>query len=83
MAITLKGIRLESLSFSRDEKDGGYTVPQAEYSLITSTDKVVAKQTISGYYGLKLALSAATVKALEDFVALYMKDVRAVTGLEE
>ena len=81
MAITIKGIRVEGLDIKKDE-NGGYGITQAEYSLISSADRVLAKQTIGGYNGLKVEPSASTVKALNDFMAAYKDDVRGVLGLE-
>jgi hypothetical protein len=83
MPITLKGIRLESLTAERDDKTGSLALKTSSYSLISSTDKVLAQQTIGGYNNLVLTPSPETLKALETFLILYKKDITAVLGLEE
>ena len=64
-AITLKGIRLESVGIERNEKSGSLELKAASYSLLSSTDHVLANQTIGGY-GSQVAVvpSASTVGAL-------------------
>ena len=69
------------MSFQRDAENGGFKTPQASYSLISSADKVLAKQTLGGYGGIALEPSAPTKKAFDDFAALYLADVNAVLGL--
>ena len=80
MPITIKGIRIESVTITRD--DDKQKVAAAEYSLISSADKVLAKQTIGGYSGMAIEPSPATVKALECFMISYRADVLAATGLD-
>ncbi len=82
MAITIKGIRLESISLKRNE-DGGNKIETAEYSLISSVDKVLAKQTVGGYGGMVLEPSRGTVAALDAFITAYRADVVGTLGLEE
>jgi hypothetical protein len=83
MPITLKGIRLESLTAERDDKTGNLALKSASYSLLSSADKVLAQQTIGGYNNLAITPSAETLKALEAFLSLYKRDITAVLGLEE
>ncbi len=83
MAITIKGIRIESFTIVKDAEKGVYKIDNAAYSLISSTDAVLAKQTIGGYGGMTLEASAPTVKALQEFVRMYKGDVEMVLGLEE
>lgn len=79
--ITVKGIRIESLTMLKTA-EGDTKIETALYSLISSADKVLAKQTIGGYQGMVVEPSAQTVKALNGFMELYKADVRAVLGLE-
>lgn len=83
MAITIKSARVESLSIERESEDGGYKIKTASYSLISSVDKVLAKQSIGDYGSMKLEPSPQTIKALDEFMRLYRADVSAVLGLEE
>ncbi len=81
MPITIKGIRLETVAIKRNE-DGGTKIESSEYSLISSVDKVLAKQTIGGYGGMVLEPSKETTAALNAFVESYRADVVATLGLE-
>lgn len=83
MAITLKGIRLESLDIQRDKDAGGMKLSSAQYALISSADKVLANQAVGGYGGMVVAASADTLKLLEQFMDSYKRDITAVLGLEE
>jgi hypothetical protein len=82
MAITIKGIRVDWVSFERQEDSGRMGIKDARYSLISSTDHVLATQGIGGYGGLALKPSPQTIKALETFMELYKADVLAVLGLD-
>lgn len=82
MAITIKGIRIETVSLEHNKEDGGYKISSSQYSLISSLDKVLAKQPIGGYGGISLEPSPATLKALSDFISSYQSDVKMVLGLE-
>ena len=82
MPITIKGIRIDDIILKRNEESGRTSIDAASYSLISSTDHVLAKQSIGGYGGLALKASAETIKALEIFVQGYKKDVLAVLGLD-
>lgn len=82
MAITIKGIKIETVSVTRDE-NGGYKVNSSEYSLISSKDTVLAKQSVGGYGGMVMEPSLATKKALETFINGYIADVTALLGLAE
>ncbi len=83
MAITIKGIKLNSFQIVRVEESGDYKIGTAEYSLISSADKVLAKQTIGGYGGLVMEPSMPTKAALDKFIALYVAEVNATLGLTE
>jgi len=84
MPITIRGIRITSLTISRTEE--GKDKIEASYQLISSTDKVLAKERISSEssYGCESAFTASpqTLKSLTDAVTLYRKDVEMSLGLE-
>ena len=82
MAITIKGIRIEGVSLKADAENGGHKIESAQYALISSADRVLAKQSIGGYNDVKLEPSADTVKLLQQFVESYSRDVKNVLGLE-
>lgn len=84
MPITIKGIRIETVNLQRQEKSGTLELKTASYSLLSSSDRVLANQSI-GEYGNQLAVvpSATTVGLLNQFIASYRKDVTTVLGLEE
>lgn len=83
MAITIQGIRLNDIHLEPDNENGGFKIKSAEYALISSTGKVLAKQNIGGYGGLVLEASPATKTALAGFAKLYTTDVQAILGLIE
>lgn len=78
--VTIKGIRFDAVNLTRD--DDGRTKVTATYALISSLDKVLARQSVGGYDGMKLQPSAATEKAFADAIALYRADVCALLGLD-
>lgn len=83
--ITLKGIRLDAINLERDKERGDVAIKYATYSLISSTDKVLADQTIGGSYGgdkVKVEPSPTTVKALADFIAAYKDDINTTLGFD-
>ena len=81
MAITIKGIQVDGVHLEHT-KDG-YGVKQAEYSLISSAGKVLAKQVIGGYQGMVMEPSDATKAALDAFTKSYINDVQTLLGLSE
>ena len=82
MAITIKGIRIDDIAVTWNIERGAFVVSTASYSLISSVDKVLAKQSIGGYGAMVLEPSPDTIKALEAFTASYKRDVTATLGLE-
>lgn len=82
MAITISGIRVNNIHIEPAE-NGGYKIQSAEYSLISSTGKVLAKQAIGGYQGMALEVSTETLQALRLFAESYLKDVQTILGLLE
>ncbi len=83
MAITIQGIRLNDIHLEPDNENGGFKIKTAEYALISSTGKVLAKQTIGGYNGVVLEPSPQTKVALSAFAKQYSTDVQAILGLIE
>ncbi len=83
MAVTINGIRVNDVHIEPDGEHGGYRIKLAEYSLIGSTGKILAKQIIGGYNGMVLEPSHETKKALEVFTKAYVNDVQALLGLLE
>ena len=78
--ITIQGIRIESLKIERSEPTGEDIIT-ASYSLISSTGRVLAKQSIGDYSGMKLQPSASTLKAFGAAIAAYKNDVNSDLGL--
>ena len=83
MAVTIKGIQVNDVHVEPDPQAGGYRIKTAEYSLIGSTGKVLAKQVIGGYQGMVLEPSSETKKALDAFTQSYIRDVQSLLGLLE
>ncbi len=82
MAITIKGIRIKSINIQRSEESGGMELNSAEYCLISSTDRILAKQSIGGYGGVTVSPSQETLELLSKFTESYQKDVTGVLGLD-
>lgn len=86
MPVTIDGIRLNDLHLEPNGdalKADSFNIKSAEYSLIGSTGKVLAKQSIGGYQGLALEPSADTKVLLKALWTSYMKDVQTLLGLLE
>jgi hypothetical protein len=81
-SIGIKGIRVESLSLRRKD-DGGVEVT-ASYALISSADRVLAKQSVGGYGGndMQIVPSPATMKAIDALMLAYRTDVQMVLGID-
>ncbi len=77
--ITIKGIKLGDTHLTRDAE--GLLAVSFSYQLISSLDKVLAKQEIGGYNGVKIQPSATTIAAFEAAIAAYTADVNGVLGL--
>ena len=82
MAITIKGIRLESLDLKLNHEAGTYEVSAGKYSLVSSVEKVIATQDINGYGVLKIQMSPQTWQDLHAFIQSFKADVQAVLGLD-
>ena len=70
------------VTIERSEETGHCAIKEARYSLISSTDHVLASQSIGGYGGLSLKPSPQTIKLLEQFMQAYKADTLAVLGLD-
>lgn len=81
MPITIKGIRIKSLTIST-KNDEGESGVSSSYELLSSEDKVLATQEIGGYNGLKVQPAADTIGKLNDFIKSYKRDINTILGLE-
>lgn len=77
--IGIKGIRVESLDIKFD--DGNATIT-SQYALISTADKVLAKQSVGGYGGMDIKPSASTIGKLNGFLSAYRADLTTVLGLD-
>jgi len=77
--ITIKGVRIDSIKIERSDSTGEQTI-ESSYSILTSANKVVAKQTVGGYNGMKIQPSPATMQAMAAAVRLYQNDIDATLG---
>lgn len=82
MPVTIKGITVNDVHIEPDA-NGVYKISTAVYSLIGSTGKVLAKQTIGGYQGMAVVPSKETQAALDAFTKSYINDVQSLLGLLE
>ena len=81
MAITIKGVRINSISITRKEEDGASEIT-ASYALMSSDDRVLAKQSVGGYSDIKVQPSPNTLKLFREATDAYRADLNAVLGLE-
>jgi hypothetical protein len=77
--IAIKGIKINELAIKLTDEENEIT---GNYSLISSVDKVLAKQSFNGYSDLKMPLSPDTHKALRAFIAHYKMDIQKTIGLD-
>lgn len=86
MAITIKGIRITSLSVIRQD-DGSSDKIEANYQLISSVDKVLAKESLTSKKeygsGEMFVPSITTMKLLADAVTAYKAEVEMSLGIGE
>ena len=83
MAVTITGVRVDAIHLEFNPDSGMTKIDSAQYSLISSAGKVLAKQTIGGYQGMAIEPSPATLKAMDAFSKSYISDVQAILGLME
>lgn len=81
MAITIKGVRVESLTMTRG--DEGSIKISGDYSLISSADKVIARQTFGdGYKSVVVSPTGDTIKKMDDFIRSFKTDLNQTLGME-
>ncbi len=80
MGISIRGIRVNSLSWTMEDSEDKIT---GSYSLMSNEDKVLAKQTFNSYDDIKVAFSAETMKAFNAFVKGAKNDIEGILGLIE
>lgn len=80
MSITIRGVRLDSLSVSHD---GDKEKVTGQYSLMSNQDKALAKQGFNGYSEVKVDFSHNTMKALNALQKGVKEDIEIVLGLIE
>jgi hypothetical protein len=84
MAITVRGIRIKSLSISRN--DEGKDVTTLTYQLMSTKDTVLAEKTMTTgrTYGEEtFALSAPAAEAMRKGVDAVKKEIEISLGFEE
>lgn len=80
MAIGIKGLRIDDVAITT--KESGDEI-QGHYSIISTMDKVIAKQSFNGYNEIKITMSQETQTLLSSFLSSLKKDVETITGLAE
>lgn len=79
MAITIKGAFVTTITIAHDDKQGpGVT---GSYSLMSSNNTVLAKQTFNGYSDVKVPLSNETRERLAKFEVSLQTDVNIALGI--
>ncbi len=80
MSIGIKGLRIDNVAIA--SKEGGNEI-SGNYSIISTTDKIIAKQGFNSYDEVKITMSQETKTALNTFLAALKKDAETTTGLVE
>lgn len=80
--IGIKGVRLVKLEIDLMDKTGSHK-PSGKYEILSTADRVLAKQDIGGYGGIEIPASVETTRLLNQFVASYNRDISTVCGLDE
>jgi len=78
--ISIKGVKVDNVQIKQGDK--GEFIVTGSYSIISSSDKVIATQSFNDYSEIKVGLSQETQKALENFSSLLKTDVEITTGLK-
>jgi hypothetical protein len=81
MGIAIQGIRITSVNVSKDSN--GNEKVEGNYELVSTNDKVLAKQGFNGYNDIKVDMSLETKQALIAFLTGIKKDTMIVLGLTE
>lgn len=81
MPILIQGIKLSKIAMDleSESENGGVT---AEYCLMSTGGKVLAKQSIGGYGGMKIQPGTESQILLNKFVESYKADIQKVLGLD-
>lgn len=81
MALAVQGIRIPSVNIARDN-DGANQV-LGSYELISTTDRVLCKQSFNGYNDMKITWSNETMAALNALLLSIKKNVQTTLGINE
>jgi hypothetical protein len=81
MALAIQGIRINSIDI--DPTGEGKNRIKGSYSLMSTADKVLAKQAFNGYNDIEVAFSAETVSALNSLLINLKRDVQVTLGINE
>ena len=82
MAIGIKGLRIDKIDIVTVPDEGDEKVA-GSYSIISTKDKVIAKQNFNGFNDIKITMSSGTKEVLGNFIASIKKDAENSTGLTE
>jgi hypothetical protein len=81
MPITIKGFRIEHLAMNRQDENGSVKIT-GTYSIISSADKVIAKQSFGDYNGIEIKPSADTIRKMDEFLKAFRTDLNSTLGME-
>ena len=79
--IGIQGIRVVDVDISKESN--GQEKVTGHYELVSTNDRVLAKQGFNGYSDIKVEPSAETRMALITFLEGLKRDVISVLGLQE
>jgi len=80
--VTIQGVRVTSVSLNRDAD--GVVKMTGSYSLVSSSDKVIAKQDFNGYSSdLKVEATGETVILLDNLMKAIKSNIETQLGLVE
>jgi hypothetical protein len=82
MAVTISGIKLNSISLTKDKETGQFKTT-GQYQLESNTGMVLAKQSINGYQEIEIKNSRETEGHLQAYLASFQKDISNTLGLGE
>ncbi|HDZ77109.1 MAG TPA: hypothetical protein ENH41_03400 [Candidatus Omnitrophica bacterium] len=82
MGIMIKEIKLEDINITKDKETGVLKV-EGDYSLMSVTDTVLAKQGFNGYNEIKVELTKEAREALNKFYSGLKESIQAILGLTE
>ena len=79
--IAIQGIRITNVTVTRGT-DGQEKV-EGDYELVSTADRVLAKQGFGGYSEIKVEMAGETRQALVTFLSGLKKDTMTMLGLQE